>query len=141
MCRLLTAVPNPAACRRLLSRTGCRPSRFGAIPCRALPTAALFAALICTTAVHSPERGHEMALDLPADAHQPLFGAFGALPRLRDVGFKASELTLDFGPCATEALVRLGLSARDALIRFDLDPPETRIGLSLHPLGALLGLR
>jgi hypothetical protein len=30
-----------------------------------------------------------MALDLPADPHQPLFGAVGALPRLRDVGFEA----------------------------------------------------
>jgi hypothetical protein len=33
-----------------------------------MPAAALLAALICTTAVHSPERGHEMALDLFARA-------------------------------------------------------------------------
>jgi hypothetical protein len=30
-----------------------------------------------------------MVLDFSADPHQPLFGAVGALPRLRDVGFEA----------------------------------------------------
>jgi len=78
-----------------------------------------------------------MALDLSLDPHQPLFGVVGAMSRLREVGFEATELTLDFG----EVLVRLGLGASHALVCFDLDPLDTRIGLSLLPVGALLGLR
>ena len=38
-----------------------------------------------------------MALDLSLDPHQPLFGTVGALSRLHEVGFEATELTLDFG--------------------------------------------
>jgi len=53
-----------------------------------------------------------MVLDLSLDPHQPLFGVVGAMSRLREVGFEATELTLDFG----EVLVppRLGRELRGA---------------------------
>src|SRR5712691_4419750 len=91
--------------------------------------------------VYRCERGHEMALDLPADQDEPLLGTVAAEFGLREVGLEAADLTLDFDPRVTKALVRFGPGARDARVRLDLDPFDSRLGLGLRAVDGLLGLR